>query len=212
MIQIDVMSDPICPWCLIGKRRLDVARAARPDVQVALRWKPFQLNPDRPADGMDRRAYLEAKFGGPEGAAQVYRQIAEIAASEGLSLNFDAVSRTPNTMHAHRLLRLASRAGVADDAAEGLFHAYFVMGEDIGDAAVLLRIATEVGVDPGLARDYLSGTADVDAIRAEDDAARSMGATGAPTWVIGGRHVVAGAQSAETWVGIFDELAARGAA
>ncbi|NNU80731.1 DsbA family oxidoreductase [Halovulum dunhuangense] len=203
---LDIISDPICPWCHIGKARLDRALEARPGHPFLIRWRPFQLNPDMPPEGADRRTYLETKFGGPERAAQVYARINDVATESGLDLDFERISRTPNTLDAHRLLRWAGVEGRQSLVANQLFHRYFVNGEDIGAHSVLVDVASSTGLDPDMVARLLAGDADKAEVLAEDQAARDMGVTGVPTFIIGGRYVVTGAQESATWLKIIDEL------
>ncbi|WP_112322611.1 DsbA family oxidoreductase [Oceanibium sediminis] len=203
---LDIISDPICPWCYIGKSRLDAALAQRPDHPFLIRWRPFQLNPDMPAEGMERAAYLEQKFGGPEGAERVYRQIEQVARDDGLDLDFAGIARTPNTIDAHRLLRWAAIEGRQSLVANQLFHRYFQKGEDISDHAVLVDIARTVDMDAEATARLLAGDADLAETQAEDRQVREMGVTGVPTFLIGGKYVVTGAQETETWLRIIDEI------
>ncbi|MEL6335490.1 MAG: DsbA family oxidoreductase, partial [Pseudomonadota bacterium] len=158
MIALDIVSDPICPWCYIGKTRLDRAIAAVGHDPFTPRWRMFRLNPDMPAEGMDRRAYLEAKFGGPDGAARVYGRIAEMAAADGMELDLDGITRTPQTLNAHRLIRWAENEGAQTPVVDALFKAYFEEREDIGDPAVLTRIAGEHGMDAEVVARLLSAS------------------------------------------------------
>ena len=206
MIQLDIISDPICPWCYIGKVRLDRALEQRPDHPFDIRWRVFQLNPDMPREGMDRQAYLEAKFGGPEGAARTYGQIEQVARDTGLDIDFSRMTRTPNTLDAHRLLRWARVEGRQTLVANQLFHRYFRKGEDIGDHAVLVDVAKTVGMDPDVIARLLEGDADLAEVRDEDEQARRMGVTGVPTFIIGGKYVVQGAQDTDLWLKIIDEI------
>lgn len=204
---LDIISDPICPWCYIGKARLDRALESRPDHAFDIHWRPFQLNPEMPPEGMDRRAYLEAKFGGREGALKVYGQIAEMAEATGLDINFEAIKRTPNTIDAHRLIRWSRNEGRQTMVVSQLFHRYFKLGEDISDHNVLLDVAKTVGIDPALIERLLSGDADIAETQAEDKQAREMGVTGVPTFVVGAKYAVVGAQEPDTWIKMIDDLA-----
>jgi predicted DsbA family dithiol-disulfide isomerase len=206
-VSLLILSDPICPWCFIGKRRLDAALAQRPDHPFAISWAPFMLNPDMAAGGVDRRAYLEAKFGGPQGAAEVYAHIAATAAEDGLTLDFDAIARTPSTVDAHRVTGWARGRGADHAMQDALFVAYFQQGRDIGDRAVLAELAAGVGLDGDEVRAALDGDADVDTVRREAQAASQAGVTGAPTFVIGARQAVAGAQPTSFWLQAIDHLA-----
>ena len=211
MVKLDILSDPICPWCYIGKTYLDRALEARPDHPFAIEWHPFQLNPDMPAEGMDRRAYLEAKFGGPEGAAQVYGRIEETAKGAGLAIDFGAIERTPNTIDAHRLIHWSGLEGRQTATVTRLFKAYFENGQDIGDHAILLDIAEGVGLDRAMIERLLDSDADLEDIRARDAHARERGVTGVPTFVLANTHVLPGAQPSELWTNVLDEIASQSA-
>ena len=206
MIKLDILSDPICPWCYIGKAHLDRALTARPDHQLAIEWHPFQLNPDMPEGGMDRRVYLETKFGGREQAVQVYARIEEAAIAAGLSINFEAIKRTPNTINAHRLIHWAGLEGRQTAAVSRLFKAYFEDGQDIGEPSVLIDIAAGIGLDKEMTERLLASDADKEDIRTRDAHARERGVTGVPTFVIANQHVVPGAQQPELWLQVIDEL------
>ncbi|MEO1363289.1 MAG: DsbA family oxidoreductase, partial [Pseudomonadota bacterium] len=146
-IKLDIMSDPICPWCYIGKAHLDRALEAHPNHPFVIEWHPFQLNPDMPAEGMDRRAYLEAKFGGKEGAVRAYAPVVKNAEKAGLKIDFEGMRRTPNTLDAHRLIHWAGIEGKQTAAVSALFKAYFVEARDIGDPEVLADIADTIDMD-----------------------------------------------------------------
>lgn len=206
MIKLDILSDPICPWCYIGKANLDRALEAHPDHPFEIEWHPFQLNPDMPAEGMERRTYLETKFGGKENAVKVYSQIEDAAIAAGLKINFDAIKRTPNTINAHRLIHWAGLEGRQTAAVSRLFRAYFEDGRDIGDADVLLEIAEGVELDRAMIERLLRTDADMDDIRARDAHARDRGVTGVPTFVIANQHVAPGAQPTELWAKVIKDL------
>ncbi|MEL6168529.1 MAG: DsbA family oxidoreductase [Pseudomonadota bacterium] len=206
MIKLDILSDPICPWCLIGKAQLDRALEAAGDHPFVVEWHPFQLNPDMPADGMDRREYLETKFGGRENAIQVYGRIADAAEAAGVAIDFEGINRTPNTLDAHRLIHWAGLEGRQTPVVAALFKAYFQEGRDIGDHAVLLDVAEAQGLDRAMTERLLGSDADADDIRARDAHARERGVTGVPTFVIGQRHAVPGAQPPELWAQVIEEL------
>lgn len=208
MTQLDIFSDPICPWCYIGKAHLDRALAAHPDHPFQIRWLPFQLNPDMPAEGMDRRAYLEAKFGGQEGAVQAYLPVQEQAEKAGLEINLDRIARTPNTRDAHRLIHWAEAEGVQPAMVAALFRAYFVDGRDIGDREQLADIADSAGMNAALVHRLLDSDADLREIVDQDAAARGMGVTSVPTFVVARQHAVPGAQPPELWEQVIAELKA----
>ncbi|MDK3018445.1 DsbA family oxidoreductase [Pseudodonghicola flavimaris] len=205
-VKLDILWDPICPWCYIGKAQLDRALAAVPDHPFVIELHPFQLNPEMPAGGMDRRSYLEAKFGGKERAVQAYAPIVERAEALGLPINFDAMTRTPNTLDAHRLVHWAGIEGCQYETAEALFTAYFTDGRDIGDREVLSDIADSVGMDASVVRKLLASDADCDAIRARDAHSREMGVNSVPTFIVAGKHAVPGAQPAELWQKVIEEI------
>ena len=206
MIKLDILSDPICPWCHIGRANLSRALEGRPDHPFAIEWHPFQLNPDMPAGGMDRRAYLEAKFGGPEGARRAYAPVEEAAREAGLAIDFDAIARTLSTLDAHRLIHWAGLEGRQTPVVTALFVAYFEQRRDIGDIETLVEIGAGCGMEGGLLQRLLATDADRDDIRARDAHARARGITGVPTFVLGNRHVLRGAQPPAVWSQVLDEL------
>ncbi|MXQ07231.1 DsbA family oxidoreductase [Alphaproteobacteria bacterium GH1-50] len=206
MIKLDILSDPVCPWCYIGKANLDRALEAAPDHPFAIEWHPFQLNPDMPEGGMDRRAYLEAKFGGKDAAVQVYARIAEAAEAAGLNIDFGKIQTTPNTLDAHRLIHWAGLEGRQTAAVSRLFKAYFEEGLDIGDREVLLDIAEGIELDREMIARLFDSGADLDDIRERDAHARARGVTGVPTFVVANQHVVPGAQPPELWAQVIGEL------
>ncbi len=206
MIKLDILSDPICPWCYIGKANLDRALLDAPDHPFTIEWHPFQLNPEMPAGGMDRRAYLEHKFGGRENAVRVYARIAEAAEEAGLAIDFSRIERTPNTLDAHRLIHWAGIEGRQTAVVSALFAAYFTEGRDIGDAGVLTDIARAAGMDGAMVETLLAGQADAEDIRARDAHTRERGVSGVPTFVVGNRHVVPGAQPPAVWARVIEEL------
>lgn len=203
---IEIYSDAVCPWCFIGKRRLERAKAMRPDVKLEVRWRAFQLNPWMPAEGMGRAEYLTAKFGAAD-AGRVYQNIGRIGAGEGIDFSFDRQTRTPNTVDAHRLVRWAGREAGTDGqerAMEALFQAYFIGAKDIGEQAALVETAAAAGLDPDRAEAYLAGDEDRDDVRAEDAAARQMGIQGVPCFIVDRRYAVSGAQEPEYFMPLFD--------
>ncbi|MEX0348544.1 MAG: DsbA family oxidoreductase [Paracoccaceae bacterium] len=205
-VKLDIMSDPICPWCYIGKTHLDKALAAIPDHPFVIEWHPFQLNPDMPDEGMDRRAYLEGKFGGKDGAVRAYAPVVEHAEQAGLSINFDAMTRTPNTMDAHRLIHWAGIEGKQTQVVDALFTAYFVEGRDIGDHEVLADIADGVGMDASVVLKLLQSEADRDDIAARDTHSRKMGVNSVPTFIVANQHAVPGAQPPELWEKVISDI------
>jgi predicted DsbA family dithiol-disulfide isomerase len=205
-VVVDVVSDVVCPWCYIGKRRLEAAiaqlREADPDLPFEVRWHPFQLNPDLPAEGVDRKAYLEAKFGGPERAKQVYERVTTAGRTVGIDFDFDAIKRQPNTLLAHRLVAWAQsrREGDADALVEGLFRANFLEGRYVGSVDELVAIAVAAGYDPTDAREFLGSDALHDVVAASEQRAREMGIGGVPFFIFDGKTAVSGAQEPQTIV------------
>ena len=206
MVKLDILSDPICPWCYIGKANLDRALEQHGDHPFEIEWHPFQLNPDMPRDGMDRREYLETKFGGKDNAIAVYSRIADAAKGAGLEINFEGIKRTPNTLNAHRLIHWAGIEGRQTRVVNALFKAYFVEGRDIGDAEVLADIADSAGLDAAVVLKLLQGENDVEDIQARDSWAREKGVNSVPTFIVAQRHAVPGAQPPELWAKVIAEL------
>ena len=195
---IDVVSDVVCPWCYIGKRRLEAALARLEGAKPRIHWHPFQLNPDLPAEGVERRSYLEAKFGGAERAAQIYARVRAAGASVGIAFELDRIMRQPNTLDAHRLINWAQARGDAGPLVERLFRAYFIEGVFIGDAAELERLATEAGFDGDAAAAFLASDAGVAEVAGADRRARELSISGVPLFIFNHRVAVSGAQEPDT--------------
>ena len=197
-LQVDIYSDVICPWCFVGKRRLERATAElgeRHDVLIA--WHPFQLNPDMPRDGIDRKTYRSAKFGSWGRSRALDAQVADVGATENIPFAFDRITRTPNTVDAHRLIWFAGRHGCQDAVVEALFRGYFMDGRDLGDRRTLVAIAHEVGVDAVATERFMISDEGAGAIRAEEEIARAAGITSVPLFVLNGRRTISGAQPSE---------------
>jgi predicted DsbA family dithiol-disulfide isomerase len=203
-MRLDIYSDTICPWCFIGKRRLDRALAERPQPGLTIHWRAFQLNPEMPAEGMDRQLYLQLKFGGAENAERVYAQVRTAGESEEIPFAFAAMQRTPNTVDSHRLIRFAAGKGLQNEVVEALFEAYFLRGEDIGQPDVLAAAAAGAGLNAGEVRAFLDSDLEDQAVRAEDQEARHAGLQGVPTFIINGKYSVSGAQEPEVLCQMFD--------
>ena len=206
MVKLDIISDPICPWCYIGKTNLDNALADYPDHPFTIEWHPFQLNPDMPAGGMGRQAYLEAKFGGKDGAVRAYAPVVEQSEKTGATINFDAMKVTPNTIDAHRLIHWAGIEQRQSFVVDLLFKAYFVDGRDIGDHEVLADIADTAEMDAAMVTKLLASDADTDDIRARDKHSREMGVNSVPTFIVANQHAVPGAQPPQMWVQIIKDV------
>jgi predicted DsbA family dithiol-disulfide isomerase len=208
---VDVISDVVCPWCYIGKRKLEAAIAElgsrEAGTAVAVRWHPFQLNPDIPRAGIPRAEYLEAKFGGKARAGGIYARVKQVGEEVGIPFDFDRIVRQPNTLDAHRLIAWAQKRGEArarDDLVERLFHAYFIDGRDIGDRDELARIAGEAGFSSDDARAMLASDQESREALAEDREAREVGVGGVPFFIFNGRTAVSGAHDPDTLLKAFD--------
>jgi predicted DsbA family dithiol-disulfide isomerase len=202
-MQIDIVADVACPWCFIGKRRLERALAMRPDISATRSWRAFRLNPDLPRDGMPREVFLAAKSGRGRPAAR-FDAIAAAGRAEGIDFAFDRIRRTPNTLPAHRLIRLAAAAACADAIVEALFCAYFTSGIDIGDIAALVRIAAQTGIDRRRAAAYLDSEAGLAEVLAEEQRARRLGIHAVPCFIIERGYAISGAQEPEMLLPLFD--------
>lgn len=195
ILTIDVVSDVVCPWCYLGEKRLEAALAgsAQP---VAIRWRPYQLDPSIPPGGLDRAEYMAKKFGRSNRLQEIHDNLTRLGAEVGVPFAFDKIKRSPNTLDAHRLIRWAAGANAQSAVVDRLFKAYFVEGRDIGDRGVLVEIASECGLDAKLAEKFLAEGADVEAVSEEIEQAQTMGITGVPFFIFAGRLGVPGAQEA----------------
>lgn len=209
---IDVVSDVVCPWCFVGKRRLEQAIAMRPERPVAVRWHPYQLDPTIPAGGVDRKLYMERKFGAGGRLAEIHQRLSSLGQEVGIAFDFGAIQVSPNTRDAHRLLRFAAAEGVQGRVAEGLFSAYFEQGRDVGDLDVLADIAATAGLDRAAVSTMLAGDVFAAEVEAEIGAAREMGIQGVPFFIVAGRYAISGAEAPETLAGAMDKAAAEIAA
>jgi predicted DsbA family dithiol-disulfide isomerase len=192
-LTIDIVSDVVCPWCYLGEKRLDaaLAEAAQP---VALRWRPYQLDPTIPDGGLDRAEYMTKKFGAGGRLQAAHDNLTRLGAEVGIPFAFDRIKRAPNTLDAHRLIRWANSAGAQSKVVDRLFKAYFVEGRDIGDRGVLIDVAGECDLDPRLVEKLLADGADVDLVRDEIAQAQAIGVSGVPFFIFAGRLGVPGAQ------------------
>lgn len=206
MITLDIYSDPICPWCFIGKAHLERALESRPDHPFEIAWHPFQLNPDMPAEGMDRQDYMTLKFGDDAAILKAYGPVVQAAQDAGLRLELPAITRTPNTLDAHRLIHWAGLEGRQSAMVGTLFRAYFQDGRDIGDSAVLLDLATAAGMERALVARLLATDADRALIKDADRDARARGIQGVPFFVIDDQYALSGAQPTPVWQRVLDEL------
>ncbi len=209
-MRVDIVSDVVCPWCYIGKRRFERALAQRPGLRVTQSWRAFQLNPDLPGDGVPRAFYLAAKYGSARQAGRAFAALSAAGRGEGIDFAFDRIGRVPNTLRAHRMILLAADAGCADAVVEALFRAYLVEGLDIGDLDTLAMIGVRAGLDWPTVRRYLAGEAGADRVRAEDRWARRLGIHAVPCFVLGRDYTISGAQEPEMFLPLFDVAAGLG--
>ena len=209
-LTIDVVSDVVCPWCYLGQKRLDHAIAAAPDIDVAVTWRPFQLDPTIPPQGMDRKAYMRAKFGDEARLRDAHARLEALGAAEGIDYAFDAITVSPNTLDAHRVIRWAGANGpeAQNKLVRLLFKLYFEEGADIGDRAVLARAAGEAGMDAAVVETMLASDADRDAVAEEAQTASRMGVTGVPCFLFEGKYAVMGAQDTSTLTDAIKQIAA----
>lgn len=216
-MQIDVISDIVCPWCFIGKRNLEAALAAwreqHPDDEAPkVSWHPFQLNPDLPETGMPRAQYIADKFGGPDRAREIYTRVANAGARAGIEFNFDGIVRQPNTIDPHRLVHLAGEQGRQDEMVEALFRGYFLDQADLTNADTLADIAAGAGLDRGQVKGYLATDQDKPLIHNGDHRARTIGVQGVPFFIFNQKYAVSGAQPPEVLLDVMQKIRAEVAA
>lgn len=209
-ISVDVVSDVVCPWCYIGQKRLGKAVAGLADVDVHVRWRPFQLDPTIPAEGKDRRAYMLDKFGSEERIHQIHARIEPLGAAEGIAFAFDAIKVAPNTLDAHRVIRWAGAVGETEQnrLVDRMFKLNFEEGANLGDHAVLVEAARESGMDTSIVESLLPTDADVEAVRAEIAIASRMGITGVPCFLLENKYAVMGAQDVDALADAIRQVAA----
>lgn len=200
-LAIDVVSDVVCPWCFIGKRRLEQAIALCPEIPVEVRWRPYFLNPWVPRAGMSREQYLTTKFGSVERYADIAKRVAAAAAGEGLTYAADRIARQPNTLDCHRLIRWAGETGNAGRMKQRLMELYFSEGADLTDISVLVQAAADCGMDPERTRALLASDTDVAQVEREEQAAKDAGIDGVPCFILGGVLAVSGAQEPDYLAG-----------
>ena len=206
-MQIDIFSDVVCPWCFVGKRRLERALQQRPDISVEIAWHPFQLNPEMPPEGVSSEAFFAAKFGSPSQVKSRRAMVIEAGASVGIQFAFERIEREPNTRDAHRLIRFAGAKGAADELVEALFQAHFISGRYIGDRNVLATIAGEIGLDRMEVTAFLGSDAALIEVTAEERNARKLGINAVPCYIFERQYAVSGAQESEFFFPVFDLIA-----
>jgi predicted DsbA family dithiol-disulfide isomerase len=205
---IDVVSDVVCPWCFIGKRRLEKALALRPDIAAEVRWRPYFLNDWIPREGIDRKTYLETKFGSVERYRAIAERVAAAARSEGLDYQLDKIKRQPNTLDCHRLILWARNTSDPGRMKQRLMEMYFSEGADLTDTEALVRAAVECGMDEDVVRKLLASDADIERIEREARAAKEAGVDGVPCFIFGNVLAVAGAQDPAYLANAIDRAAA----
>jgi predicted DsbA family dithiol-disulfide isomerase len=203
-ILVEIVFDPACPWCYIGKRRLERALAMRPDLRPVLKWWPFLLNPEMPDEGIDRTTYLVRKYGSETRVGRIYGAIAEVGQSVEIDFAFDRIRRAPSTVNAHRLVRFAAARGLADAVVEALFFGYFISARDVGAISVLVDIGAELGLDAAALKRYLESDEDVALIYEENARAHRLGVNGVPSFVFGGFSIISGAQEPKVLARMLD--------
>lgn len=206
-VTIDVVSDVVCPWCFIGKHRLEKALALKPDIPVEVRYHPYFLNPWVPREGMSRNDYLTTKFGSPERYQGIAGRVAQAAAAEGLTYAVDKMHRQPNTLDCHRLIMWAQPIGKAAQMKQRLMDLYFTEGADLSDREVLVAAAAQVGLDADQTRALLASDADVERVESAANSAKDAGIDGVPTYILGGVAAVSGAQAPEVLANAIEQVA-----
>ncbi len=209
-VRIDVVSDVVCPWCFIGKHRLEKALALRPDIPVEVHWRPYFLNDWIPREGIPREQYLTTKFGSPERYKGIAQRVNAAAAEEGLTYASDKMKRQPNTLDCHRLIRWAETEGKAAEMKQKLMDLYFTQGADLTDSETLVQAAASVGLDAKTVREGLASDQDVAEIEREALSAKEAGIEGVPCFIFGGKFAVSGAQSPEYLAKAIDRTAQAG--
>ena len=210
-MQLDIFSDAICPYCFIGKRRLDQALAERPGLDVQISWLPFQLDPEMPVEGIDRKQHLTARFGSVEAAMEQFEGMRQTGQAEGIDFRFDKIARSTNTFESHRMVYFAHAHGLQDEMVDVLFAAYFTEGLFLGDHEVLIGIAERIGLDGNEVRAFLKSDGAVEAIQADEAQIRSMGIESIPLYVIDGSMPLSGLQTKETFLQFLDRGASAAA-
>lgn len=208
-IRIDVVSDVVCPWCFLGQKRLDAAIAATPGVDVAVAWRPYQLDPTIPAEGLDRKAYMRAKFGDESRLRDAHLRLEELGKVVGIAYDFEAIKVAPNTLDAHRVIRWAGASGpdLQNKLVRHLFRLYFEEGQNVGDHAVLVAAAENRGMDGAIVASLLASDADRSAVIEEASTASRMGITGVPCFLLEGKYAVMGAQETDTLADAIRQIA-----
>jgi predicted DsbA family dithiol-disulfide isomerase len=206
-MRIDIYSDTVCPWCYLGKRRFELAMAARPQYEPRVTWRPFELNPEIPPEGLDRAAFLTAKTGDPKRLAEAQAELKRKGEASGIVFRFDLIERMPNTRRSHLLIAHAARCGRQTAVKDRVMRAYFEEGCDIGDIEVLVRLGVEAGLAEHESRSALILRAGQDGVIAAERHAAVLGITGVPTFIFDGQYTISGAQEVGTLARVLDQVA-----
>ena len=206
-MDVDVIFDTVCPWCYVGKRRLEAAARLRPDLEIRVRWRPFLLNPDMPREGMERNTYLIRKFGTEARVRRVYGAISDAGQSVEIDFAFDRIRHTPNSVNSHRLVRFADNHGKADAAVEVLFLNYFVNGRNIGETRILVEIGAQLGLPEPDLTEYLLSDRDIASIYEENARAHRRGINSVPSFVFAGSMAISGAHEPQVLARMLDAAA-----
>jgi predicted DsbA family dithiol-disulfide isomerase len=206
-MRIDIYSDTVCPWCYLGKRRFDLAVAARPQYEPVVVWRPFELNPDVPVEGVDRETYMAAKMPDQVRLEQAHAELERLGEASGIRFRFELISRIPNTRRSHLLIAHAARSGLQAAIKDRIMRAYFEEGCDIGDPEELVRLAAEVGLSKAEARNAMILRVGQDGVVAAERHAAVLGITGVPTYIFDGQYTISGAQEVGIFARVFDQVA-----
>lgn len=203
-MRIEYVFETVCPWCYVGKRRLERALAQRPETRVRIIWRPFLLNPDLPPEGIDRKVYLDRKFGGTARVQRVHGAVAAAGKTEGIEFDFDSITRMPNSLGSHRLIRYAGSSGHEAEVVEALYKAYFCQGMDIGNIEVLADIGASFGLERTPLLTYLASDADAVGVLNDNARAHRLGVNGVPCLILDGAYALAGAQEPDILLRLID--------
>lgn len=203
-MKVEFIFDTVCPWCYVGKRRFEAALAQRPGLRVDIHWRPFLLNPDLPMEGIDRQAYLDRKFGGPSRVNRVHNAVTSAAESVGLTFAFDKITRAPNTLNSHRMIRFSTSLARDVEVVEALYKSYFCDGRDIGSVDELVSIGAQAGLPADKLRDYLLSDADIAVVMNDNNRAHRLGVNGVPCLILDGQYAIAGAQEPDVLLRLID--------
>jgi predicted DsbA family dithiol-disulfide isomerase len=206
-MRVDIYSDTVCPWCYLGKRRFELAVAARPQYEVRVTWRPFELNPEVPVEGVDPEAFNAAKAVDPERAAETNAELTRLGDASGIQFRFDLIRRIPNTRRSHLLIAHAARRGLQSQVKDRIMRAYFEEGCDIGDPEELVRLGALAGLDEGEVRNALVLRVGQDGVVAAERHAQVLGITGVPTLIFDGTYTISGAQEVGIFARVFDQVA-----